>query len=321
MVLNPRFIRGLRCLAAVALPMALVVVSLRLSDTPRYRYSLETGSCFARITLEQDADIDFAAVGGSRMLTAFDPYLFEREYLASQGREVVAYNLARSWFGPDYAYPMLRDLLERRRVEHLILMASYQRGDVYNPVAYSIARNEDLLAAIDARPNARVEHLGRTLLMFLQRIRDVLLGRPAETAYPENVRSCYKGDRPIDPDALRREQLQLVTRGGFREIEFDIADPVQSYAVYYFRRIVELARAHGTRVTFVHLPLLAGAQWSDETARRFEEVIGAPVLRLPIELRVKLARSGFRDRMHLVGEGRLAFTPWLVEALSERPSE
>ena len=304
-----------RCAVAVVLPVAVIAAALMVADAPHVRYGLRLGPCFKEIVYEQSEPIDFVAVGGSRMLTAFDPYLFERAYRSAHGREVVAYNLARSWFGPDYAYPMLRDLLERRRVGHLLVMASYQRGDVYNPLAYSISKNHDLLAAFDARPHDRIEHLSAWLRMLMLRVRDVLLGRPDRFEPPAGTRTCYTGDRSTNPGELRRAQSKVVKLGGFRQVEFDIANPSQEYALFYYRRIVELARAHGTKVTFVRMPLLAGPRWSDKTAKQFEEAVGAPLVRLPIALRVQLVASGYRDRMHLIGPGRELFLPWLVEAI------
>ena len=107
----------------------------------------------------------------------------------------------------------------------------------------------------------------------------------------------------------------MVSIGGFRQVEFDIDNPGQEYALFYYRRIVELAKAHGTKVTFVRMPLLAGPRWSDKTVAHFEQAVGAPLVRLPIDLRVQLVRSGYRDRMHLIGPGRALFLPWLVDAL------
>lgn len=310
-----RTVDKVRCAAAVMLPLAVFAVALVAADSARIRYGLRLGPCFRHIVYEQSGPIDFVAVGGSRMLTAFDPYHFERAYKAVHGRDVVAYNLSRSWFGPDYAYPMLRDLLERRRVGHLIVMASYQRGDVYNPLAYSISRNRDLLEAFDARPHNRIEHYSRWLRMVLMRVRDALLVTADRFDPPSGARTCYTGDRSTNVAELRRAQSKVVSVGGFRQVEFDIDNPTQEYALFYYRRIVELARTHGTRVTFVRMPLLAGPRWSDNTARHFEEAVGAPLVRLPIDLRVQLVGSGYRDRMHLVGSGRQLFLPWLVEAL------
>lgn len=305
----------LRCAAAVVLPLMVIAAALVAADDPNIRYGLREGPCFKEIVYAQSGPIDFVAVGGSRMLTAFDPYLFEKTYKETHGRDVVAYNLARSWFGPDYAYPMLRDLLRRRKVGHLILMASYQRGDVYNPLAYSISTNRDLLEAFDARPHDRIEHFAAWLRMFLLRARNVLLLRTESYEPPQGTRTCYTGDRSTNRGELLRAQAKVVTLGGFRQVEFDIGDPGQEYAVFHYRRIVALARAHGTKVTFVHMPLLAGPQWSDKTAKHFEEAVGAPLIRLPIDLRTQLVASGYRDRMHLVGSGRRLFLPWLVEAI------
>ena len=304
-----------RLAAAIALPVVIVVVALYAADSPRIRYSLYSGPCFKEMVFHQSGDIDYVAVGGSRMLTAFDPYIFQRMYRAAHGAEVSAYNMARSWFGPDYAYPVLRELLERRRVGHLIMMASYQRGDVYNPLTYSVSTNRDLLSAFNARPHFRVEHLGAWLRMYLLRVRDVLLGGPPRPSPPAGTRTCYEGDGAINVPRLTQAQAEFVSRGGFKQVEFDISDPTQEYAVFYYRRIVELAKAHGTRVTFLRMPLLAGPRWSDKTVRRFEEVVGAPLIRLPVPLRVKMALSGYRDRMHLSGPGREMFLPWLVNAL------
>ena len=305
----------LRLAAAIALPIVIVAVALYAADNPRLRYSLHSGPCFKQMAFHQSGDIDYLAVGGSRMLTAFDPYIFQRMYRAAHGTEVTAYNMARSWFGPDYAYPMLRDLLERRKVRHLILMASYQRGNVYNPLTYSVSTNHDLLSAFDARPHKRVEHFGAWLKMFLLRVRDAMLGPAPQPDPPRGARTCYLGDGQVNVPRLARAQREFISTGGFRQLEFDIGNPTQEYAVFYYRRIVELAEAHGTQVTFVRMPLLAGARWTDETAERFEEVVGAPLVRLPVSLRTKMAMFGYRDRMHLNGTGREMFLPWLVDVL------
>jgi len=307
--------RKTRLTAAIALPIVIAALTLDAADSLSQRYSLYYGPCFKNMIFEQTGDADYVAVGGSRMLTAFDPYMFERVYRAERGGTVTAYNMARSWFGPDYAYPMLRDLLESRKVDHLIVMASYQRGDVYNPVTYSISTNRDLLAAIDARPHRRVEHLGAWLRMFLLRARDVLFGGPPTPDPPRGARTCYEGDGPTNVPRLARAQAKFASIGGFRQVEFDIANPAQEYAVFYYRRMVELARDHGTRITFVRMPLLAGPRWTDGTAARFEEVVGAPLVRLPVRLRTNLAISGYRDRMHLSSTGRELFLPWLVGVL------
>ena len=102
-----------RIMASIAFPVLVIAITMFIAETPRYRYSLGHGRCLHDMVYVQKGDIDYVAIGGSRMFTGFDPQLVEDLFRSKYGRDVVAYSLAKGWYGPDYSYPMLRDLFSR----------------------------------------------------------------------------------------------------------------------------------------------------------------------------------------------------------------
>ncbi|MFM7692948.1 MAG: hypothetical protein ACKO7U_01390, partial [Actinomycetota bacterium] len=49
--------------------------------------------------------------------------------------------------------------------------------------------------------------------------------------------------------------------------------------------------------------------------RRFEELVGAPLLVAPLAVREAAYADGYSDSTHLNKRGRAAYTAWLAEAI------
>ena len=164
------------------------------------------------------------------------------------------------------------------------------------------------------------------MFTLASRVRDVLLtyDLKPETDFPPSdsgvLNTCYEVDYEMNPERLAQEQAKLA-RNGFRERNFDIGKKQHAYQLYYYRKIVALAREHGTRVTFIHLPRVAEPHWGDYTKERFEAEVGAPLLRLPESLRRELSAKGYRDHGHMHAPGRAIFLPWLAAELAREAGQ
>lgn len=87
------------------------------------------------------------------------------------------------------------------------------------------------------------------------------------------------------------------------------------------RRVVDLARAHGVRVSAFYLQGVHTPDVPERFLARFEAEIGMPLLTLPADLRAELGDEKYFDHTHLGASGRQLVSQWLARAIKDDLSQ
>jgi len=265
--------------------------------------------------LRDAGPIDLVATGSSRTAQGFDGFRFAAAYRARHGREPVVFDVSRFARGPEVDYLVLRRLLDRREVRHLLV--EYQHGGLgSDPVHPSL----ELAAGFGEIAGVCWAEHWRPAWARAQRILDLWLKRASGLAV-----LAVLGDLPeirVDPDdpgpARTRDPtrardrarpariLGVADRAAWREApprRWDFDDPDAARDVYWARRIVALARERGIDVTFYHPNALYDPPLADGVAEAFAARIGAPLVEFPRELLPALYPEGYGDDKHLNAHG------------------
>ena len=224
-------------------------------STPESRYQFYPDHY--QMIFRQKGPIDLAAMGSSRLKTAFDGRLMAERLAQRLGRETVVYDLCRDWRGNGIAYVMLRDLFERRKVGHLVL--EYKaNGPATNADFEQAALFKDIVESAWAKrgkpPWWRIHEIlvyssdkvTRQLSLWLTGARrryDPKMEMPARTTDPNPVYPIVSGELY----AMRAEFGPGWNEKPDRHWPLVSDDEYRN--AYYLGKIIDLARAHKTTVT------------------------------------------------------------------------
>jgi hypothetical protein len=222
--------------------------------------------------LEERSDIDLLLVGDSLLWLGVDTVYIQNELERAEGRPVNVMMFAHNARGLDLDYGMIRDVLARRRVKTLVLASSppwnHQEGPhhyAYHFLPYS--EDPALSEGVSLQNRlifyaASVLGAPRHLLSLLRRNPDYdHWVRPMRGSHlvPEGFYGAPYEPLDRDPPAVPTETLigSAASAPAFAFTE----PPFSPYQEHFARLIVDMARAHGTRLVTFRIP-----RWSDRAS-------------------------------------------------------
>ena len=321
-----------------AIAIALVVSgfkALAFLDSRTFRY--QTYHCQYDITFHSTGSPGVVVAGTSRPAEAiraesFSPKLAEVEWLDSK---VVA-NISRAETGRAQLYILMRDLLERKTPELLLLEIherdpSWNAEERYHPLLPTTATTSDLarIAWTDEGAGSRAERLNTFLVNMGTRalkamelwIEDEMEDLDNGPTEPIENRDCYDyGEEDIDVEDIESYARWKQSKGSWDadSLNWQLDHPGEHLMMEYSRKIVDMARARDVRLILIHLPDLLTSPIDEPLRTSLQERIGAPVLVPPRELLEKLYQPGqYIDPAHLSLSGGSAYVDWLASELEK----
>ena len=276
-----------------------------------------------RLIYGQEGAVDIAAVGSSRLMSAFNANLMADLLERRAGRKIVAYDLSKSWVGNGITYILVRDLLERRKVGCLLIDYKYTGGWI-NPLFHEAAGLADIFEsgftrddlALPARLqdalNLSIKKYSKLATLTLSGELKDLSGKamkPAQTSELIPVHLIV----PTRVFSLTLQEYKTWTKKP--EVTWPLSLLSEARNRHYLKRIVELAQSKGTKVYFVNLPRLYSRSLTEGMARSVEAEFGVRLLRLPPKELAHLYPLGFADAFHLNRRGMNVYTRWLAGEL------
>lgn len=302
-----------------------IIGGLWLLDNPRYRYI--TYACQYNLIYGQTGRLDYAIIGGSRTLQSVGALELADAVREKTGREAVVYNLAHSWRGQGLNFVILRDLLERHEVKHLLVGANLAQPKKYHARFYLVGRTTDLIESLIGQkrwgPNFTV--VGDITRMLIERltkrasdwVRGKLQPRSPVTEHaPAATKRCIGRDEPVDIWVLETAKARFEKYYVGKVWKWNFDDERERHNTHFYRRIVELAGEHGISVTFFYVHRAYYKPLDPAFAEEFERRIGARLLIPPVSLAKELEADGYADQTHMTPSGRLRYTRWLYDQLS-----
>ncbi|NWG46220.1 MAG: hypothetical protein HXY25_06690 [Alphaproteobacteria bacterium] len=241
---------------------------IRADETQQYP---KTRWIYERIHFDP-TPIDVAFFGSSRTGGAIQTAIVE-EALAREGIAAHAVNFNLPQMGRNLHYALVKELLESRDVPVIVLEVTEIAERHLHPQFSTIADAGDILEApvIGNLRYARdlVALPGRQLDLFLRSLPQTVGLEPAPRFEPGQYAGANldRGDVLIDAEGNRKSRDRTMPeaelRAAARRFQAGIDDPLLPEALaevefganrFYIRRIIALARAHGTRLVFLYLP-------------------------------------------------------------------
>lgn len=287
-----------------------------LAENPKHRYRFQQGQCAYNAIYNQKSDIDLLIIGGSRFWTVMNPQIIQKEMEKKYFRKLNIVSLSRNWSGPDYSYVVLRDLLERRKVKKILIMAEPKLFETYHLLFYSIAKFKDRAEIIISNKNQNLlfnisDYLKMTFKQLLDlsiksNIKDKIVNSYGYSCLNEVSDGVY-----VNISKSYRYQYKE-NYNKLKPIRFDIFDKEYSHSRYFFRKIKDLSSKYDTKLIFFHLPRLMDPLWDQKTYQQWEKFYSSPIIKLPNELRDTLYNNySFYDGAHLNKNGMNILLPWL----------
>ena len=301
-------------------------------------------------------DIDLALVGSSHILHCLDARRVQAELSRKLGRPAVVRVIGWGGAGYDALYFITRDLLEHRRVRLLVF---YNEGnDPGGPNEKSPAwfRWTDGAADLRGLPwssqayfyFAALVGMPRNLLALTRPDLPVNLHTATPDPWEEHYRSARLADtlgsttsalgfdaRPkadCDPTlpftpyspatAASPVDVCVYSPATVTNFEFSAA-PLPGWQQHFARRLVSLARAHGTRLVLLHIPILEEARlpvipertfWRDQAGSDLS-LLGVPPGKMFAGLSDEEIRRLYFNPGHLNQNGQAYFTSLVGPAL------
>lgn len=282
-------------------------------------------------TMLDPTPIDVAVIGNSRLQAAVSGPELERELSRRLGRPVRVANLSMPQEGRNAHYVIARRLLEHHpEVRLIILSAIEQMPREGHPAFRNMADARDIVTAPvlisrDYFPDLAYLPFRQMSLFIQTRFPDAFgVRKTLDRAQYDGPQydSTYSFDTPtgnhVDrdtihtaaellPDATARAQsiTPPVLPKGAADFEF----PVERH---YTRKIADLARAHGTGIAFLYVPIFHYPLPLGEAA--FYQPLG-PVMTASF---VSPDPSLYSDYGHLNRRGATRLSAWLAAQLADR---
>ena len=303
-----------------------------------------------RQIFQEKEPIDIAFLGSSHIWNGVDTPYVQQELSKKLGRKTVALTLGWAYPGFDAVYFVLRDLLQNRKVKMLVIYDECRGSGMPHVAASRWFRLGDHAGELAGLPFSTragfyaeaVRGMPRNLLSLLRRDLPVnsAPGKPSfwESFYhAEN--SAFRlgslavhlgyGNNPVFEEFTPRTGARasdVFAYGPQTAAQFEFGDRNAPLSQDFFaRKIVELARKHGTKVMVLHLPETTEMRSSVVQERVFwreklaDQVtfVGIPPAKLFEGLRDEDVFKLFYDSGHLNQNGQRYFTKLITPCLLE----
>lgn len=316
---GPRIVRW----AVAAALFLLLVAFIRRLDSPEARYQYYPEYYEAIFGLA--GTVDMVALGPSGMLTLFNANQFAELLTQRVGRNVIVLDLSKSWPGVCTDYIIARDLLSQVPVRH-ILVQYRSHIALEHPRFHELATFSDIVdSSFSMETLTFSEHLHRTLELWIRKIVDhsvlILSGRyrslEVRARRPAVTQDLTPTPNPVRPDLIRdwadRHAATWEDKPGHR---WSLTAALDSRNRFCYRKLVELARASGSKVTFVDAPMLFRPEIDGAFAREVTDTFGADYVYLTHEELRPLYPRGFADLGHMNAYGQAYQTGKLAQKIT-----
>jgi hypothetical protein len=332
---------GLLLLVLLTLPVILHGIGA-VSLEQSYRGVSERAGKFDYIRLEifdEHSPVDILFCGNSLLHEAIDTTIVQRDLSRALGRSANVVFLPQAWQGWDMHYYVSRDLIERRKVKMLVMVAPafIHHSNQPHVQLFRVVRYGDHPGSLDGlafRSQAAIYAayvLGaprQALTLFRANLRDPL---SAEGPH-KGTRKGYAGspfvERTAAPASLDPHSLYALDRSNplFHFEQQDLND----YQFHFLKMTADLARQYGLLLVILHMPSPSErgedfVPWQRRTADLLGHnvaIAGIPSAGMFGSIPPDQYLDYFQDE-HLNANGMTLFTaelaPALVELYARRP--
>ncbi|MCE9608902.1 MAG: hypothetical protein K8R23_01615 [Chthoniobacter sp.] len=310
---------------------------------------------------EEKADIDIAFAGSSFIWFGIDTPYVQQELSVKLGRQAVVRSINWPFPGFDALYFIAQDLLQNRKVRMLVIYDDYLGRDTpeyreqdaphsMSPRLFRFADNSEVLAGMPIQSKAAyyfgaVLGMPRNLLSLCRTNLEADLSS-ANRAYWENTynasdpakrlgsmyaRLGFDADRynpkftEYTPHAAAQSSDACVFSPATKALFRFQGHPTPVSQLQFARKITKLAKKHGTKVVWLHLPVIGEMGSSVIEEREFWPdalhadlmMAGIPPARFFQGMTAEDARKLFFISNHLNQNGQKYFTPLITPTLLE----
>jgi hypothetical protein len=334
-IIAPR--HALRGLLWIVVGMAAMLgITLLLPDDPYIRYQQANGSdlyhlqwIYERIHYDR-TPVDVAVVGTSRLEAGVSPVALSDEMSAIEHRKVDVSDLSLFQSGRDLAYAIVKRLVQEHPETRMVVLSLDEDVEQSHPLFKYVADPIDLATApfgwnrmyfanLFFLPYRRISYAVQELAPSHFGVNPVY----SPGAYLGTDLDRTLGYRTPEGDPVNGNQTEALPKmlahahevvvdhvSGLHHAKLLPADAVLPIERGSVRRIVDLCRAHGILVVFLHLPVLGTPDWpSDRNFYAQQGTILAPDI-------TEFATSNYVDGVHLNRGGALIATRWLAPKLA-----
>lgn len=314
------------CVAACLLPHDRYIRYQQLSQTLQFRQQWN----YERVHFDP-TPIDIALIGVSRTQAAISGPRLTQQLSAALGRPVNVANLSMPQQGRNAHFVAARDLLENRAETRVLILAVVEQMPRHaHPVFRNIAELDDVISAPALINYNYVEDLAfmpwRQLALFVQTSFPQAFGVSTRfdaanylgTDLDTTHSFLSPPDNWVDRDHIMPEaDLAAASADYFATLSPPRLPPALVEYEFagersYTRQIAEMARANGTQIVFLYLPIYQGAETLAEGD--FVEQFG-PVLSAGL---IASRADAFSDYGHANRIGAALATDWLAQTLAAR---
>jgi hypothetical protein len=313
------------CAAVSLLPHDAYVRYQQLRDTIQFHAQWN----YERMALDP-TPIDVAILGNSRMEAGISAPELQALLRARGAPDIHVANLAMPMEGRNIHYVIAKRLLEKHpEVKTLIVSVVEQQPRTGHPAFRYLADAADVATA---PMFVNMDYAGdlatlpyRQMSLWAQSL------APAAFGDTRTLSKDYKTDRDttltfklpdgriVDRDRIvalpkiTADAEAMINSGRGQVLPESMSDTEYAIERGYTRRIVELAKAHGTRIVFLRLPVYSDSRPIANKAyyEQFGRVLSADFLAADYTL--------YSDYGHLNRRGVKALLPWLAAELAKPP--
>lgn len=293
-------------------------------------------SHFEQQIFEEKSDIDILFLGSSLIWSAVDTPYVQKELSRKLGRDVNVLTFGSNWRGEDLSYVLLRDLLEKRKVQMLVIHMplDYQTEETPHKQAFRwmlYTENEAALQGLSLRSQLTIygeEVLGapRHLLSL---IRPDLRGKETSVSATLGANKVEQGfyGAPFvrrAPPVPNFPATDLIYSPKTKDRFYFTGQALNSYQLHFVRLIFDLARQHRVHLAILNIPISRDRHSSVAVERMFwPEVFGAdvPIVGVPPATLFKEMSDAEIDQLfydeHLNVNGSEYFTRAIAPAILE----
>jgi hypothetical protein len=294
---------------------------------------------------EETGDIDIAFMGPSRIFWGIDTPQVQEQLTAKLGRKAVVRSLCWSGPGLDVFYFVLQDLLEHRKVRVIVFpnctAGAGNFAQLFTPLYFRMADNAAGLAGLPFR--VKLSYYANAILGtprdLLEALRPNLalidsdkiswpgytnIANPAHRlgslAIRESMGGAFEEFRP--QSKARPEDVCVYSEATSQYFRFS-GDPITAVQSVFARKIGALARAHGVKLVYLHMPQLNDADTSVIPVQTYwPDLFGQPVTMMGVPCAKLFAgmadqdiRKLFYNYEHFNQNGQQYFTSLITPAL------
>lgn len=303
--------------------------AIAMTDAKSFRYQVYPCQYGLTYTQGNGRDkIDYLVFANSRGMVAVHTTVLGPA-LARNGAVPTMWDYGKSWRGPEIFYTFLRDFLERKSasivlVEFNLAKSLYVRYHERTPVLLTFG---DLLSLLwhDGR-NTWYWKLSRFLKWTAERVtrhvEDGLLGKTQDLDRKAAARTdwdlvdCPHSPQWVNIEANLKRRESYPPNWQARSLAWDLDDKHEALNTHYYEQIADLARRHGSKAVFFHVPEYLEPELAPEFVAAASRRFGVPIITPPRALLDDLHKPRrYHDPTHFTTATSQRYSLWLASEL------